>query len=157
MVGDSHLDPVWLWQWQEGFQAMKATFRSALDRMKEYPDFKYSSNSAAIYEWLEHNDPKMFAEVKARVQEVCPSLECGDPAPLSPALSPLWSATEREKGGKCRGKRGQGPHSKGAHARSVPPALGDRRRMRFSVRSCILSRTSGRPRRSAPLFPANSL
>ena len=30
MIGNAHLDPVWLWRWQEGFQAAKATFRSAL-------------------------------------------------------------------------------------------------------------------------------
>lgn len=35
MIGNAHLDPVWLWNWQEGFQEVKATFRSALDRMKE--------------------------------------------------------------------------------------------------------------------------
>lgn len=39
MIGNAHLDPVWLWQWQEGYQEVKATFRSALDRMKEYDDF----------------------------------------------------------------------------------------------------------------------
>jgi hypothetical protein len=30
MVGNAHLDPVWLWQWHEGFQEVKSTFRSAL-------------------------------------------------------------------------------------------------------------------------------
>ncbi len=30
MIGNAHLDPVWLWRWQEGFQETKATFRSAL-------------------------------------------------------------------------------------------------------------------------------
>ena len=35
LIGHAHLDPVWLWRWQEGFAEIKATFRSALDRMKE--------------------------------------------------------------------------------------------------------------------------
>ncbi len=39
MIGNAHIDPVWLWQWQEGFHEVKATFRSALDRMNEYDDF----------------------------------------------------------------------------------------------------------------------
>ncbi len=30
MIGNAHLDIVWLWQWQEGCQEVKATFRSAL-------------------------------------------------------------------------------------------------------------------------------
>lgn len=69
MIGNAHLDPVWLWQWQEGFQETKATFRSALDRMKEYDDFIFTSSSAANYEWVENNDPKMFEEIKERVKE----------------------------------------------------------------------------------------
>jgi len=27
MIGNAHLDPVWLWRWQEGFQEAKSTFR----------------------------------------------------------------------------------------------------------------------------------
>ena len=69
MIGNAHLDPVWLWRWQEGFQAAKATFRSALDRMGESDDFLFTSSSAAIYEWVERNDPRMFAEIQARVTE----------------------------------------------------------------------------------------
>lgn len=69
MIGNAHLDPVWLWQWQEGFQETKATFRSALDRMREFPEFIFTSSSAAMYEWVEENDPQMFAEIKERIAE----------------------------------------------------------------------------------------
>jgi len=69
MIGNAHLDPVWLWQWQEGYQEAKATFRSALDRLTEYEDFIFTSSSAAIYEWIETNEPKMFEEIKQRVNE----------------------------------------------------------------------------------------
>ncbi|WP_198420967.1 glycoside hydrolase family 38 N-terminal domain-containing protein [Bacillus timonensis] len=69
MIGNAHLDPVWLWQWQEGFQETKATFRSALDRMKEYDDFLFTSSSAANYEWVENNDPEMFREIQERIKE----------------------------------------------------------------------------------------
>ncbi|WHX99784.1 alpha-mannosidase [Neobacillus sp. DY30] len=69
MIGNAHLDPVWLWRWQEGFQEVKATFRSALDRLTEYENFIFTSSSAAYYEWIEKNDPKMFQEIKQRIQE----------------------------------------------------------------------------------------
>ena len=39
MIGNAHIDPVWLWQWPEGYQEVRATFQSAIDRMAEYPDF----------------------------------------------------------------------------------------------------------------------
>lgn len=69
MIGNAHIDPVWLWQWQEGFQEIKATFRSVLDRMKEYEDFIFTGSSAAFYEWVEENDRAMFEEIKERIRE----------------------------------------------------------------------------------------
>lgn len=69
MIGNAHLDPVWLWNWQEGFQEVKATFRSALDRMNEDENFVFTCSSAAFYEWVEHNNPQMFEEIKKRVEE----------------------------------------------------------------------------------------
>jgi alpha-mannosidase len=69
MIGGAHIDPVWLWQWQEGFYEVRATFRSALDRMQEYDDFVFAASSAAFYEWIERTDPSMFAEIQQRVIE----------------------------------------------------------------------------------------
>ena len=28
MIGNAHLDPVWLWQWREGYHEIKATFQA---------------------------------------------------------------------------------------------------------------------------------
>src|SRR3954462_2765985 len=69
LVGNSHIDPVWLWQWPEGFQEIRATFRSALDRMTEYPDFIFTCDSAAYYAWIEDIEPAMFEEIRERVAE----------------------------------------------------------------------------------------
>src|SRR5512146_1498275 len=69
LIGNAHIDPVWLWQWTEGFHEVKATFRSALDRLNEDPDFIFSASSAAFYEWIEQGDPPMFAEIRQRVSE----------------------------------------------------------------------------------------
>jgi alpha-mannosidase len=69
MIGNAHIDPVWLWRWQEGFHEVRASFRSALERMNEYDDFTFVSSSAAFYEWVEGSDPAMFEEIKARVAE----------------------------------------------------------------------------------------
>ena len=69
MIGNAHIDPVWLWPWQEGLAEVKATFRSALDRMHEYPEFVFTCSSAAYHAWVEENEPAMFAEVVERVAE----------------------------------------------------------------------------------------
>lgn len=69
MIGNAHLDPVWLWNWQEGFQETKATFRSALDRMDEDENFIFTCSSAAFYEWVEKNNPQMFREIQKRIEQ----------------------------------------------------------------------------------------
>jgi alpha-mannosidase len=68
-VGYAHLDPVWLWRWTEGYQEARATFRSALDRMEEFPDYVFTCSQAAVYQWVEENDPAMMEEIARRVRE----------------------------------------------------------------------------------------
>ncbi len=69
MIGNTHFDPVWLWKWDEAMSSITATFRSALDRMKEYPDFKYSFATPPVFEWIKKTNPQMFEEIKQRVKE----------------------------------------------------------------------------------------
>jgi len=68
LVGNAHIDPVWLWRFQDGFSEIKATFRSALDRIREYDDFVFSSACASYYKWIEENCPPMFEEIKEAVK-----------------------------------------------------------------------------------------
>ncbi|MGB9619814.1 MAG: alpha-mannosidase, partial [Armatimonadota bacterium] len=69
MIGNAHIDPVWLWRWQEGFAEVLATCRSALDRMNEFPEFVFTRADAATYKWIEDACPDMFDEIRRRVQE----------------------------------------------------------------------------------------
>ncbi len=69
LIGHAHIDPVWLWPWSEGISVAHSTFRSALDRMNETPDFKFTASSAQLYQWVAENDPAMLEEIKKRVSE----------------------------------------------------------------------------------------
>ena len=69
MIGNAHIDPVWLWQWPEGYQEVRATFRSALDRMDEYPDFVFTHTSVLFLQWVEESDPEMFEQIRERIAE----------------------------------------------------------------------------------------
>jgi len=69
MIGHAHIDPVWLWPWSEGVSVVHSTFRSALDRMKEDPDFKFTASSAQFYAWVAENDPAMLSEIRQRIEE----------------------------------------------------------------------------------------
>ena len=69
MIGNAHIDAVWLWQWQEGYQEVRATFRSALDRMDEYPDYVFTADSVAYFSWIAEHDPALFDRIRKRVAE----------------------------------------------------------------------------------------
>ena len=69
MIGNAHLDPVWLWRWQDGFSEILATYRSALDRLYEFPETKFTSACAAYYQWIEKMAPDMFAEIQQMVKQ----------------------------------------------------------------------------------------
>ncbi len=69
MIGNAHIDPVWLWPWSEGVAVVYSTFRSALDRMKETPDLTFTASSAQFYQWISENHPAMLEEIRKRVDE----------------------------------------------------------------------------------------
>jgi alpha-mannosidase len=67
MIGNAHMDPVWIWDWREGFGEVWATFRSALDLLDEHPDCVFTASSAAHHEWMELHDPAMFERIRSAV------------------------------------------------------------------------------------------
>lgn len=69
LVGNAHLDPLWQWRWQEGSMEAKATLRSALDRMQEFPEFRFVCSSASVFQWVEEFAPDMLEEIKQRVRK----------------------------------------------------------------------------------------
>ncbi|HEX7084349.1 MAG TPA: glycoside hydrolase family 38 C-terminal domain-containing protein [Gaiellaceae bacterium] len=69
MIGNAHIDPVWLWQWPEGYQEVRATFQSAVDRMDEYPEFVFTCDSSLFFAWIEESDPPLFARLRERIAE----------------------------------------------------------------------------------------
>ena len=69
LIGAAHIDPVWLWNKSEGLSEILSTFRSALDRMEEFPNYVFTSACAGYYQWVEQIDPGMFQQIQRRVKE----------------------------------------------------------------------------------------
>ena len=69
LIGNAHLDPVWQWRVSEGLSLIRSTFRSALDRMNENENYKFTSACSGYYFWIKNVDPDMFEEIKQRVKE----------------------------------------------------------------------------------------
>ena len=60
LIGNAHIDPVWLWRWDEAMSSIHSTFRSALDRMNEDADFIYSFATPPVFDWIKEIDPDML-------------------------------------------------------------------------------------------------
>jgi alpha-mannosidase len=67
MIGNAHLDPVWLWGWQAGADEVVATFRSAADRCDEYPEFRFTGGEAWRYAVTERAEPELFDRIRRLV------------------------------------------------------------------------------------------
>ncbi|MCE9613726.1 MAG: hypothetical protein K8T26_05585 [Lentisphaerae bacterium] len=68
-IGNTHIDHTWLWNWTEGYDEVKASWQSALDRMDEFPEFVFTASSTLHYRWLEEHEPAIFAQIRRRVRE----------------------------------------------------------------------------------------
>ena len=65
----AHIDMNWMWGYPETAATAMDTFRTMLDLMKEYPQFKFSQSQASVYEIVEKYDPGMLDEIKQRIKE----------------------------------------------------------------------------------------
>ncbi|MBN2552267.1 MAG: hypothetical protein JXB06_05835 [Spirochaetales bacterium] len=68
LICNAHLDPVWLWEWQEGAAEALSTFRTAADFCDEYGGFVFNHNEALLYRWIEEYDPGLFARIRDLVR-----------------------------------------------------------------------------------------
>ena len=68
MIGNAHIDPVWLWPWQGGADEALATFSHAVARCDETPEFVYTRGEAWLFALVEKLDPPLFARARELVQ-----------------------------------------------------------------------------------------
>ena len=68
LVGNSHIDPVWLWDKYEGIDEVLNTFRSACDRLDEFPELCFSASSLQFYQWCLDYDRGLFDRIREHVE-----------------------------------------------------------------------------------------
>ena len=69
LVCNAHLDPVWLWTWEEGVAAALSTFRTAADFCEHFETFVFNHNESLLYEWVERYDPNLFDRIRELVEK----------------------------------------------------------------------------------------
>ncbi|MDA0334612.1 MAG: hypothetical protein O2782_05560 [bacterium] len=64
LVCNAHLDPVWLWHWEDGLTEALSTYRTAADFCEAHPDFVFNHTEAVLYRWAEEYEPQLFSRIK---------------------------------------------------------------------------------------------
>lgn len=68
LICNAHLDPVWLWRWDEGAAEAVSTFRVAADFCEQYGGFVFNHNEAILYQWIEEYEPELFERIRGLVK-----------------------------------------------------------------------------------------
>ena len=69
LIGNAHIDPVWLWKKSEGLSEILATYRSALDRMKEFPTISSPAPAPTTTSGWRPSTPPCLPRIRQRVEE----------------------------------------------------------------------------------------
>ncbi|MBN2713451.1 MAG: alpha-mannosidase, partial [Planctomycetes bacterium] len=68
IICNAHLDPVWLWHWEDGLTETLSTFRVAAEFCESNKGFVFNHNEAVLYHWVEENDPVLFKRIQKLVK-----------------------------------------------------------------------------------------
>ena len=68
LVSNAHLDPVWLWEWEEGAGEALSTFRQAAEFCENTKGYVFCHNEAVLYQWVEEYEPALFRKIRKLVR-----------------------------------------------------------------------------------------
>ncbi|OAQ30725.1 glycoside hydrolase family 38 protein [Linnemannia elongata AG-77] len=63
-VGNCHIDTAWLWPYAETRRKTARSWSTQLRLMEDYPEYIFVCSQAQQLEWLAHDYPKLFQEIK---------------------------------------------------------------------------------------------
>ncbi len=69
LVCNAHIDPAWLWPWEEGLAVTLGTFRAAAGFCQQFDGFVFCHNEALLYSWVEQHEPALFARIQELVRQ----------------------------------------------------------------------------------------
>lgn len=68
-IGHTHIDTAWLWRLRQTREKAARSFASVVNLMKEYPEYKFMSSQAQIYDYVKQDYPELYEEIKQLIKE----------------------------------------------------------------------------------------
>ena len=69
MIGNAHIDPVWLWPLSEGRAEVLSTYRTALALLQEFEGYVFTSGGSVTYQWVAEDDPELLRAIHQAVAQ----------------------------------------------------------------------------------------
>ncbi len=67
-IGHSHIDTAWLWPFRQTEEKCQRTFSTAVNMMKEYPEYKFITSQPQQFKFIKELEPELYEEIKAMVK-----------------------------------------------------------------------------------------
>jgi len=68
MIGNAHLDPVWMWSYQAGIDEALATAYSAVNLLDEFDDFIFTRSDVWFHQTIQRLNPELFHRIVEHVK-----------------------------------------------------------------------------------------
>ncbi len=68
-IGHTHIDCAWKWTLAQTREKVQRTFGTVLELMRRYPEYRFMSSQALLYQYIKEEAPAHYEQIKARVRE----------------------------------------------------------------------------------------
>ena len=68
-IGHTHIDVAWRWRLRQSRDKAGRSFATVINLMEEYPDYKFMSPQAQLYDFVKQDYPDLYEKIKQKVKE----------------------------------------------------------------------------------------
>lgn len=68
-VGHTHIDVAWLWRLRQTRDKASRSFTTVLKLMEEYPEYKFMSSQAQLYDFIRQEHPALYERIREKVRQ----------------------------------------------------------------------------------------
>ena len=69
IIGHTHIDVAWLWDLYQTRHKAVRSFATMLHLMERYPEFKFMSSQAQLYQFVKEDQPELFERIRQAVAD----------------------------------------------------------------------------------------
>jgi len=69
VVGHTHIDVAWLWDLYQTRHKAVRSFATMLNLMERYPEFKFMSSQAQLYQFVKEDQPELYERIRQAVKD----------------------------------------------------------------------------------------